>query len=100
MGVLVKTFWLKYVYYSIDSFFFKQYGTEYGFFGIKVGANWLDTAGKLESQGFSQAGNLERFTKPGSDFSISIYLYPDDSSDVQSSKVRDYSVCARYGSAL
>jgi hypothetical protein len=75
-------------------------GTEFGFFGIRVGANWLDTAGKLESQGFRQAGNLERFTKPGSDFSISVYLYPDDSSDVQSSKVRDYSVCARYGSAI
>jgi len=75
-------------------------GAEFGFFGIKVGANWLDTAGRLESQGFSQAGELERFTKPGSDFSISVYLYPDDSSDVQSSKVRDYSVCARYGSAL
>lgn len=75
-------------------------GTEFGFFGIKVGANWLDTAGRLESQGFRQAGELERFTKPGSEFSISVYLYPDDSSDVHSSKVRDYSVCARYGSAL
>ena len=75
-------------------------GTEYGFFGIKVGANWLDTAGKLESQGFRQAGNLERFTRPGLDFSISVYLYPDDSPDVQSSRVRDYSICARYGSAI
>ena len=75
-------------------------GSEFGFFGIKVGANWLDTAGKLESQGFSQAGELERFTKPGPDFAISIYLYPDDSADVHLSKVRDYSVCARYGSEL
>lgn len=75
-------------------------GGEFGFFGIQVGANWLDTAGKLESQGFSQAGELERFTKPGPDFSISVYLYPDDSDDVHLSKVRDYSVCARYGSTL
>ncbi len=75
-------------------------GSEFGFFGIQVGANWLDTAGKLESQGFIQAGNLERFTKPGSDFSISVYLYPDESPEVQTSKVRDYSVCARYGSAI
>jgi hypothetical protein len=75
-------------------------GSEFGFFGIQVGANWLDTAGKLESQGFSQAGELERFTKPGPDFSISVYLYPDNSADVHSSKVRDYSVCARYGSKL
>ncbi len=72
-------------------------GAEYGFFGIQVGANWLDTAGKLESQGFVQAGELERFTKPGSDFSISVYLYPDESEDVHLSKVRDYSVCARFG---
>lgn len=75
-------------------------GGDYGFFGIKIGSNWLDTAGKLESQGFIQAGELERFTKPGEDFSISVYLYPDDSSDVHLSKVRDYSVCARFGSAL
>ncbi len=72
----------------------------YGFFGIAVGANWLDTAGKLESQGFVQADDLERFTKPGSDFSISVYLYPDDSSDASLSKVRDYSVRVRYGCAL
>ena len=75
-------------------------GSEFGFFGIQVGANWLDTAGKLESQGFIQAGELKRFTKPGPDFSISVYLYPDDSADVHLSKVRDYSVCARYGRAL
>jgi hypothetical protein len=72
----------------------------YGFFGIKIGANWLDTAGQLESQGFRQAGDLERFTKPGSDFSISVYLYPDDCPDASLSKVKDYSICARYGSAL
>jgi len=52
-------------------------GSAYGFYGIKIGANWLDTAGKLESQGFKQATDLERFTKPGPDFSISVYLYPD-----------------------
>lgn len=75
-------------------------GSGFGFFGIQIGANWLDTAGKLESQGFTQAGNLERFTKPGLHFSVSVYLYPDGSSDVSLSKVRDYSVCARYGSAL
>ncbi len=72
----------------------------YGFFGITVGANWLDTAGKLESQGFTQAGDLERFTKQGSDFSISVYLYPDDCPDASLSKIRDYSVRARYGRAL
>ena len=72
----------------------------YGFFGVAVGASWLGTAGGLESQGFVQAGDLERFTKQGSDFSISVYLYPDDSSDVSLSKVRDYSVCARHGCAL
>jgi hypothetical protein len=72
-------------------------GTEFGFFGIQVGSNWLDTAGKLESQGFTQAGELKRFTKPGPDFSVSIYLYPDDNADVHLSKVRDYSVCARFG---
>lgn len=72
----------------------------YGFFGITVGANWLDTAGKLESQGFTQAGDLERFTKQGPDFSISVYLYPDDCPDTSASKVRDYSVRARYGSTI
>ncbi len=72
----------------------------YGFFGIAVGANWLDTAGKLESQGFVQASDLERFTKQGSDFSISVYLYPDDSPDPSLSKVRDYTVRARHGRAL
>ena len=75
-------------------------GSAYGFYGIKIGANWLDTAGKLESQGFKQASDLERFTKPGTDFSISIYLYPDDCPDAELSKVKDYSVCARYGQAL
>jgi hypothetical protein len=72
----------------------------YGFYGVKIGDNWLETAGKLESQGFKQASELERFTKPGPDFNISVYLYPDDSPDVSSSKVKDYSVCARYGQAL
>jgi len=75
-------------------------GSGYGFYGIQIGANWLDTAGNLESQGFKQATDLERFTKPGPDFSISIYLYPDDNPDASLSKVKDYSVCARYGQAL
>lgn len=75
-------------------------GTSYGFYGIKVGANWLQTAGMLESQGFKQASDLERFTKPGQDFNISVYLYPDDNTDASASKVKDYSVCIRYGKAL
>lgn len=75
-------------------------GEIYGFFGIRVGANWLEAAGKLESQGFRQASDLERFTKPGEDFSVSVYLYPDDSPDTSSSTVRDYSVCVRYGHTL
>ena len=75
-------------------------GSTYGFYGIEIGANWLETAGKLESQGFKQASDLERFTKPGTDFSISVYLYPDDCPDASLSKVKDYSVCARYGQAL
>ncbi len=75
-------------------------GSGYGFYGIKIGANWLDTAGKLESQGFKQASDLERFTKPGPDFNISVYLYPDDCPDASASKVKDYSVCVRYGQAL
>jgi len=72
----------------------------YGFFGIRVGANWLEAAGMLESQGFEQASDLERFTKLGSDFAISVYLYPDDCPDSSLSTVKDYSVCARYGHAL
>jgi hypothetical protein len=75
-------------------------GSKYGFYGIKIGANWLETAGQLELQGFKQASDLERFTKPGQDFNISIYLYPDDNPDASASKVKDYSVCARYGQAL
>jgi len=75
-------------------------GSTYGFYGIEIGANWLETAGKLESQGFKQASDLERFTKPGQDFSISVYLYPDDNPDTSLSKVKDYSICARYGQAL
>ena len=75
-------------------------GGSYGFYGIKIGANWLETAAKLETQGFKQASDLERFTKPGPDFNISVYLYPDDNPDASASKVKDYSVCARYGQAL
>jgi len=75
-------------------------GSTYGFYGIKIGANWLETAAKLEKQGFKQASDLERFTKPGQDFNISVYLYPDDNLDASASKVKDYSVCARYGQAL
>ena len=75
-------------------------GETYGFFGIRVGGNWLDAAGTLESQGFKQASDLERFTKPGEDFSVSVYLYPDDSPDTSSSTVKDYSVCVRYGHTL
>jgi len=75
-------------------------GRTYGFYGIEIGANWLETAGKLELQGFKQASDLERFTKPGQDFNISIYLYPDDNPDASASKVKDYSICARYGQAL
>ena len=59
----------------------------YGFFGIKVGSNWLEAAGKLEAQGFEQAEDLERFTKRGSDFNISVYLYPDDCPDASLSTV-------------
>jgi hypothetical protein len=75
-------------------------GGTYGFFGIQVGANWLDAAGTLESQGFKQASDLERFTLPGEDFSLSVYLYPDDCPDASLSKVKDYSVCVRYGQTL
>jgi len=75
-------------------------GGKYGFFGIKIGVNWLETASQLELQGFKQASDLERFTKPGQDFNVSIYLYPDDNPDASASKVKDYSVCARYGKAL
>jgi len=67
----------------------------YGFFGIKIGANWLETAEKLESQGFIQARNSERFTKPGENFGTSVYLYLD--SDSGEPKVQHYSVCVRYG---
>ena len=72
----------------------------YGFFGIKVGTNWLAAAGKLEAQGFEQADDLERFTKPGSDFGVSVYLYPDDCSDASLSTVKDYSICTRHGHSL
>jgi len=68
----------------------------YGFFGIKIGANWLETAEKLESQGFIQAQDSERFTKPGEKFGTSVYLYLD--SDSGEAKVQHYSVCVRYGS--
>jgi hypothetical protein len=66
----------------------------YGFFGIKIGANWLETAEKLESQGFIQAQDSERFTKPGENFGTSVYLYLD--SDSSDAKVHHYSVCVRY----
>ena len=75
-------------------------GETYGFFGVRVGANWLEAAGRLESQGFRQASDLERFTIPGENFSTSIYLYPDEALDMSSSKVKDYSVCVRYGHTL
>jgi hypothetical protein len=68
---------------------------KYGFFGIKIGANWLETAEKLESQGFIQAKDSERFTKPGQNFGTSVYLYID--SDSGEPKVQHYSVCVRYG---
>ena len=72
----------------------------YGFFGIKVGTKWLEAAARLESQGFQQSNDLERFTKPGSDVGISVYLYPDDCPDASLSTVKDYSMCARYGQTL
>lgn len=75
-------------------------GGPYGFFGIQIGTNWLDAAGKLESQGFKQATELERFTKPGESFSVSVYLYPDNCPDASLSTVKDYSVCVRYGNTL
>jgi len=67
----------------------------YGFFGIKIGANWLETAEKLESQGFIQAQDSERFTKPGENFGTSVYLYLD--TDSGGANVHHYSVCVRYG---
>ena len=70
----------------------------YGFFGIEIGANWLETAEKLESQGFIQAQDSERFTKPGENFGTSIYLYLD--SDSGDAKVHHYSVCVRHGCDL
>ena len=68
----------------------------YGFFGIEIGANWLKTAEKLESQGFIQVRESERFTKPGDNFGTSVYLYIDSESGEP--KVQHYSVCVRYGS--
>lgn len=67
----------------------------YGFFGIRIGANWLETAEKLESQGFIQDQDSERFTKPGENFGTCVYLYLD--SDSGEPKVQHYSVCVRYG---
>jgi len=72
----------------------------YGFYGLRVGANWLEAAGTLESQGFEQADDLERFTKRGPDFNISVYLYPDANPDTSLSTVKDYSICIRYGHTL
>lgn len=75
-------------------------GDTFGFYGITVGNNWLESAEKLEELGFIQASDLERFTKPGKDFNISVYLYPDDNPDPDQSKVKDYSISARYGNAV
>lgn len=72
----------------------------YGFFGIQVGTNWLQAAATLESQGFVQAEDLERFTKPGEGVGVSVYLYPDDCPDASLSTVKDYSICVRYGQSL
>lgn len=69
---------------------------QYGFFGIRIGANWLKTAENLESMGFVQAEDLDRFTKIGEEFNTSVYLYPD--SDTDDSRVQHYSLCVRYGS--
>lgn len=69
---------------------------QYGFFGIKIGENWLKTAENLESMGFVQAQDLDRFTKFGEEFNTSVYLYPD--SDTDDSRVQHYSLCVRYGS--
>ena len=67
----------------------------YGFFGIRIGADWLKTAENLESQGFVQAEDCDRFTKLGEDFSECVYLYPD--SETTDSRVQHYSICIRYG---
>lgn len=67
----------------------------YGFFGIKIGANWLETAENLESQGFVQAEDTDRFTKPGEDFGACVCMYPD--SDSTDSLVQHYSFGVRYG---
>ena len=72
----------------------------YGFFGIQVGMNWMKAASKLESQGFLQAEDLERFTKRGPEVGVSVYLYPDENPDASLSTVKDYSLCARYGLSL
>ena len=72
----------------------------YGFYGLRVGANWLEAAGTLESQDFEQAEDLERFTKRGQNFNISVYLYPDDNPNTSLSTVKDYSICIRYGRNL
>ena len=67
----------------------------YGFFGIRIGADWLKTAENLEKQGFVQAEDTDRFTKPGENFGACVYLYPD--SDSTDSRVQHYSVGVRYG---
>jgi len=72
----------------------------FGFYGVSVGANWLDSAGRLESQGFVQSEDLERFTKPGPQFGVSVYLYHDDSADASSSTVTQFCLCPRYGRTL
>ncbi len=67
----------------------------YGFFGIRIGADWLETAENLEAQGFVQAEDPDRFTKPGENLCACVYLYPD--SDSTDSRVQHYSVGIRYG---
>lgn len=72
----------------------------FGFFGIEVGSKWLAAAEHLESQGFVQAENAERFTRPGEQFGVSVYLYPDDYNKMSSAKVDHYSLNIRHGSTI
>ena len=52
-------------------------------------------AENLESLGFVQAEDCDRFTKLGEDFNECVYLYPD--SETTDSRVQHYSICIRYG---
>jgi len=70
---------------------------EYGFYGIRVGSKWLEAAEQLESQGFVQAGDAERFTLPGELFGVAVHLYPDDYDHPASAKVHHYSLGPAYG---